>query len=103
MVPCTSDAMIELNSEVTNIHKNAVVDFACGDCAILAKVCSLGRITASRQVDNHAERPEGGGNIGAFICSLITASKGIDLFHYCTKYSELQLVKQVYIGEVTVK
>jgi hypothetical protein len=52
-----------------------VVDFAFGDWAILAYVWSLGFVSASLHTETHSETPEGGGSMGAFICSLIQTSK----------------------------
>src|SRR5215211_7355583 len=65
--PCTSEAR--------NTHKSAVVSLALGDWASLAKVCSLGRVSASLQTENHSETPEGGGSIGALVGSFISSSK----------------------------
>jgi hypothetical protein len=64
-----------------------------GDRAIPEKVCSLGFVTASIQTETQPETPEADGCDGCmelFICSFISASKKIDLLHYCTKHSELQ-------------
>src|SRR5215208_2449953 len=74
-LPCTREARKKFTSEPKNIHKKAVVDLALGDCAILAKVSSLGRVMASLQTETHCETPEGGGSMGVFGCSFIASSK----------------------------
>jgi hypothetical protein len=75
ITPCAGSASSELTSDPKNIHKNAVVDLAFGDWLILAKVCSLGRVRASRQTEIHSETPDRGGSIGALVGSFISTSE----------------------------